>query len=53
MGIVYCIILCVTFLAAVMIVCDCIEAMHQNDNDTERIERENRELWKRLDKETE
>lgn len=46
MGIIY----CITIIVATAIVCDCIKQIHKSDNDNERLERENRELWRRLDK---
>ena len=46
MGIIY----CITIIVATAIVCDCIKECHKCDNDTERLERENRNLWRELER---
>ena len=46
MGIIY----CITLILVVAMICDCVKYCRKCDNDTERLERENRNLCKELEK---
>jgi len=42
-------LLCITAIAMTALVCECVKECRRIDNDAERTERENRNLWKKLE----